>query len=227
MGVNIQENISEGKSFEQSMGLGVENKSIDQKKSEIENHDSSEWKRYIDENVLPTGSTSGEDDKHETFIRPSKTEYYLDMAKTAAKRGTCLRRKFGAIIVKNDRIVSTGYVGAPKGRKNCCDIGYCFRMKNNIPSGTMYEKCRSIHAEMNAVINASKEEMENATMYLMGIENDGSINPNADCCAMCKRAIINSGISQVIIGTPVGHKTIDVKNWVEDDDSLDINHEGY
>jgi dCMP deaminase len=159
--------------------------------------------------------------------RISKNEYYLKIAEAVASRGTCLRRKFGAIIVKNDSIVSTGYVGAPRGRVNCCDTGECFRMKHNIPPGTRYEKCRSIHAEMNAIISASKEEMDCATMYLVGIENDGSYT-DADCCAMCKRAIINSGIQQVIARQHDGsHKTYLIIDWILHDDSLDMDHVGY
>ena len=159
--------------------------------------------------------------------RPSKIDYYLAMAEVASTRGTCLRRRFGAVIVKDDRIVSTGYVGAPAGRKNCCDIGYCFRQENNIPSGTMYEKCRSFHAEMNAVLNASKEEMKDSTIYLVGVEPDGKYT-KADCCAMCKRAIINSGIKKVIARqSATEFKEIDVNDWIINDDSLDSNHKGY
>lgn len=159
--------------------------------------------------------------------RITKTEYYLKIAESVALRSTCLRRKFGAIIVNNDRIVSTGYAGAPRGRKNCCDIGECFRMKHNIPSGTQYEKCRSVHAEMNAVISASSEEMYHATLYLVGIENDGTYT-DADCCAMCKRVVINSGISTVIARQKDGSFTkIPVNTWVHFDDSLDIEHKGY
>ena len=157
--------------------------------------------------------------------RPSKTDYYLAMAEVASTRGTCLRRRYGSVIVKDDRIVATGYVGAPAGRKNCCDIGYCRREKLNAPRGTMYHLCRSIHSEQNAIINASKEEMLGATLYLTGVNiADGSIVKNADCCSMCKRFIINSGISRVIIKDPTkpeGHRTIDVSEWVSDDDSLD------
>ena len=157
--------------------------------------------------------------------RPSKIDYYLAMAEVASTRGTCLRRRFGAVIVKDDRIVSTGYVGAPAGRKNCCDIGYCRREKLNAPRGTMYHLCRSVHSEQNAIINASKEEMKGATLYLTGVNiADGSIVKNADCCSMCKRFIINSGISRVIIKDPEkpeGYRTIDVSEWVSNDDSLD------
>lgn len=159
--------------------------------------------------------------------RPSKDEYYLAMAEVASTSGTCLRRRFGAAIVKNNRIVSTGYVGAPSGREHCSEIGYCFREHNKIPSGTMYEKCRSTHAEMNAIIQASKEEMEGATLYLVGVEPDGSYT-NADCCAMCKRVIINSGIEKVVAKQKNGtFIVIPVKEWIRYDDSLDINHKGY
>jgi Deoxycytidylate deaminase len=158
--------------------------------------------------------------------RPSKVDYYLAMAEVASTRGTCLRRRFGSVIVKDDRIVSTGYVGAPSGRQNCCDIGYCRREKLNAPRGTMYHLCRSIHSEQNAIINASKEEMKGATLYLTGVNiADGSIVKNADCCSMCKRFIINSGISRVIIKDPEkpeGYRAIDVSEWVSNDDSLDV-----
>lgn len=162
-----------------------------------------------------------------TSNRISKTEYYLSIAESVAKRGTCLRRKFGSIIVKDDRIVSTGYVGAPRGRVNCCDRGTCYRMENDIPSGQMYEKCRSIHSEANAIISASIEEMNGSTMYLVGVENDGSFTQNAEPCAMCKRLIINAGIQKVIVRTPLGSKEFLVKDWVDNDDSLDFNHKGY
>lgn len=158
--------------------------------------------------------------------RPSKVDYYLAMAEVASTRGTCLRRRYGSVIVKDDRIVSTGYVGAPSGRQNCCDIGYCRREKLNAPRGTMYHLCRSIHSEQNAIINASKEEMKGATLYLTGVNiADGSIVKNADCCSMCKRFIINSGISRVIIKDPEkpeGYRAIDVSEWVSNDDSLDV-----
>ena len=166
-------------------------------------------------------------DYDKTITRISKHEYYLKIAEAVSLRGTCLRRKFGAIIVKDDRIVSTGYVGAPRGRINCCDRGTCYRMEHNVPSGQRYELCRSTHAEMNAVIQASPEEMKCATLYLVGIENDGSYT-NSDCCSMCKRVIINSGINTVIARQADGSfKKINVTEWVNNDDSLDIDHNGY
>lgn len=159
--------------------------------------------------------------------RMSKDEYYLGIAEAVAKRGTCLRRKFGAVIYNNDRIVSTGYVGAPRGRQNCIDIGSCFRMKNNIQPGTRYELCRSCHAEMNAIIHGTYSDMIGAKLYLVGIENDGSYT-EADCCAMCKRAIINAQIDEVIFRTKSGGiKIASVQSWIDNDDSLDINHKGY
>ncbi len=154
--------------------------------------------------------------------RVSKDNYYLDIAQTVSERGTCLRRHFGAIIVKNDIIVSTGYVGAPRGRKNCCDLGFCTREQMQIPRGQRYELCRSVHAEMNAIIAASREEMIGATLYLVGTEvKTGALVEKADCCQMCKRVIINAGIEKVIVrDTPTAYRTIDVASWLSDDDSL-------
>ena len=130
--------------------------------------------------------------------RPDKTNYYLDIAQTVALRGTCIRRKFGAIIVKNDSIISTGYAGAPRGRKNCCDLQYCQREKLNIPRGERYELCRSVHAEANAIISAARKDMIGATLYLVGKEmSTGELVKNATSCSMCKRLIINSGIERI------------------------------
>lgn len=217
MGVQ-QNNREEGNAFE--------NASATYEKDVRDHVKTDEWEKM---SAMTRGEYLG--DKIDPVItkpkRMDKISYYLGIAEAVAQRGTCLRRKFGAVIVKNDSIVSTGYVGAPRGRRNCCDIGKCFRMEHNIPSGTMYEKCRSVHAEMNAIIAADKEEMMGAVLYLVGIENDGSITPKADCCAMCKRMIINSGISIVVIKTPDGFKPINVSEWVTQDDSLDMKHEGY
>ena len=156
-------------------------------------------------------------------MRRSKINYYLDIAETVLQRGTCLRRNYGAIIVKNDEIISTGYVGAPRGRKNCCDLGYCVREKLNIPRGERYEMCRSVHAEANAIISAGRREMLGATMYLVGKEvSDGSYIKNANSCSMCKRMIINAGIAKVVIrDTATEYRVIDVEEeWVKDDESL-------
>lgn len=156
------------------------------------------------------------------MTRRDKTNYYLDMAEVASERGTCLRRNYGAVIVKNDIIVSTGYVGAPRGRANCIDLGFCMRQKMKIPRGERYEFCRSVHAEANAIIAASRDQMLGATLYLCGVEMEtGELVPDADCCTMCKRMIINAGITHVVIRrTHDTYETIDVQSWVENDDVL-------
>ena len=154
--------------------------------------------------------------------RVSKHNYYLDIAQTVSERCTCLRRHFGAIIVKNDTIVSTGYNGAPRGRANCSDLGYCRREKLNIPRGERYELCRSVHAEQNAILSAARADMIDATLYLACHDArtdqlDGEVEP----CSMCKRLIINAGIKQVIVRqTRDAYKIITVSDWVEQDESL-------
>ena len=154
-------------------------------------------------------------------MRTSKENYYLDIAETTAERDTCLRRQYGAIIVKNDEIISTGYVGSPRGRKNCDDLGYCIRTKLNIPRGERYEMCRSVHAEMNAIISAKRSDMIGATLYLVGIEMDGSYVKNANPCSMCKRTIINAGIDRVVIrDNKESYRVINVQEYIDNDDSL-------
>lgn len=154
--------------------------------------------------------------------RISKTNYYLQIAKTVAGRGTCLRRKFGAIIVKDDVIVSTGYAGAPRGRANCCDLNFCLRDKMNIPRGERYELCRSVHAEANAIISASRDRMLGATLYLACVDpKTGDTVPGTCCCSMCKRMVINAGIEKVVVLEDEDSFTeYEVKSWIEDDDSL-------
>lgn len=155
--------------------------------------------------------------------RRDKINYYLDIAEVVLERGTCIRRNFGAIIVKNDQIVSTGYVGAPRGRRNCCDIGDCMRTSLNIPRGERYEMCRSVHAEMNAIIHASRTEMRGSTLYLVGREmQSGEYVEAAAPCSMCKRMIINAGITNVIIrDTSEKFRHIVVLDeWVNIDDSI-------
>lgn len=154
--------------------------------------------------------------------RLSKINYYLDIAQAVATRGTCLRKKYGAIIVKNDSIISTGYNGAPRGRKNCCDLGFCQREALNIPRGERYELCRSVHAEANAIISASREDMIGATLYLVGLEyKTNELVPGSNSCMMCKRMIINSGISKVVVrDTATTYTEINVSDWIDNDDSL-------
>lgn len=129
--------------------------------------------------------------------RKSKTDYYLDIAREVAARSTCIRRQYGAVIVRDDEIVSTGYNGAPRGEYNCCDIGDCYRETNNIPHGERYEACRSVHAEMNAIISAARKDMIGATIYLVGIENGKELE-NPEPCDICRRLIKNAGIDRYI-----------------------------
>ena len=125
--------------------------------------------------------------------RIDKENYYLDIAETVLERSTCLRRCYGAIIVKNDEIVSTGYNGAPRGRRNCMDLGYCTREAMQVPSGERYELCRSVHAEMNAIISAARRDTLGATLYLAGREaKSGELLHDATSCSMCRRVIINA-----------------------------------
>jgi dCMP deaminase len=156
------------------------------------------------------------------MARRDKHNYYLDIAETVLERGTCLRRNYGAIIVKHDEIISTGYTGAPRGRENCSDLGYCMRNKLQIPRGQRYETCRSVHAEQNACLHASRREMIDGTLYLVGRDvKTGKLVENANSCAMCKRLVINSGIKEVVIrDTHEEYRVILVSDWIENDDSL-------
>ncbi|MEE0967854.1 MAG: cytidine deaminase [Clostridia bacterium] len=154
--------------------------------------------------------------------RVSKHNYYLDIAQTVSERSTCLRKCYGAIIVKNDVIVSTGYNGAPRGRQNCSDLGVCQREKLGIPRGERYELCRSVHSEANAIIAAPREQMLGSTLYMVCTEpGSGDIVSGTSSCMMCKRMVINAGISTVIIrDTKEEFRIIDVSDWIENDDSL-------
>lgn len=154
--------------------------------------------------------------------RTDKENYYLDIADAVLERSTCLRRKYGAIIVRNDEIISTGYNGAPRGRKNCSDLGSCTRERLGIPSGERYELCRSVHAEANAIISASRREMIGATLYLVGRDaKTNELLTDAMSCSMCKRQIINAGIFRVIIRTsPKEYKIVYVNDWVDNDESI-------
>ncbi len=155
--------------------------------------------------------------------RRDKINYYLDLADVVARRGTCLRRLYGAVIVKNDEVISTGYVGAPRGRKNCSDLGVCIRKKMNIPRGERYELCRSVHAEANAIISAERERMIGSSLYLAGREvSTGEYIADSCSCSMCKRMIINAGIATVYIRDDEEHyRTVQVREWINEDESLD------
>lgn len=130
--------------------------------------------------------------------RISKTDYYLGIAKAVSLRSTCLRRRYGAVIVKNDEIIATGYNGAPRGEQNCCDTGECYRQRMGIPHGEQYEKCVSVHAEQNAIISASRSEMIGATLYLYGWDVETGKSIDAAPCLICDRLIRNAGIADVV-----------------------------
>ncbi len=152
--------------------------------------------------------------------RVSKENYYLDIAETVLERATCLRRVYGAIIVKNDEIISTGYNGAPRGRANCSTLGYCSREMLKIPRGERYELCRSVHAEANAIISASRRDMVGGVLYLVGRDaRSGELLSDATSCSMCRRLIINAGLERVIIRrTPEDFVSIPVQSWIDEDD---------
>ncbi len=154
--------------------------------------------------------------------RRDKHNYYLDIAETVLERGTCLRRNYGAIIVKHDEIISTGYTGSPRRRKNCIDLGECRRQKMNIPRGQRYELCRSVHAEANAIISASRNSMLGSVMYIVGKEAEtGELIENASSCAMCKRLIINAGIDKVVYRNEKdAYTVVNVQTWIDNDESL-------
>ncbi len=154
--------------------------------------------------------------------RRDKYNYYLDIAETVISRGTCLRRNYGAIIVKNDEIISSGYTGAPRGRLNCIDRGVCRREELGIPRGERYELCRSVHAEANAIISASRRDMIGAVLYLVGKDaKTGELIEDATSCAMCRRMIINAGIELVVVrNTKDTYQIVSVQDWVKNDESL-------
>lgn len=155
--------------------------------------------------------------------RISKENYYLDIAQTVLERATCLRRVYGAIIVKNDEIISTGYNGAPRGRANCVDMGFCSREALQVPRGERYELCRSVHAEANAIISAPRREVLGATLYMVCRDPEtGALIPGSTSCSMCRRLIINAGIAKVVIrDTAQDYRVVDVeREWIEGDDSI-------
>lgn len=155
-------------------------------------------------------------------MRIDKNNYYLNIAEETLSRGTCLRRNFGAVIVKNDEIISTGYTGSPRGMENCCDKNNCLREQLNVPRGERYELCRSVHAEQNAIISAARKDMIDSTLYLVGKElKNSQYVENTNPCMLCKKMIINAGIKQVIARVNKEEYLIyDVKNWVTCEDEL-------
>jgi dCMP deaminase len=162
-------------------------------------------------------------EERNNFERIDKINYYLDIAEAVVARGTCIRNNYGCIIVKNDEIIATGYTGSPRGRKNCCDLGYCRRKMHNTPSGSGYDKCRSVHAEQNAIISSSRAKLFGSTLYLVGInKRNGLYVTDNEPCSICKRMIINAGIEKVIMrDTKEKYREVLVSYWIENDDTLD------
>ena len=158
----------------------------------------------------------------EKMKRPTWDEYFMEMAELTAKRSTCMRRSVGAVIVKDKRAIATGYNGAPRGRKNCVDMGFCTREAMQVPRGERYELCRSVHAEANAIISASRRDMVGSTLYLVGRDGrTGALLGDATSCAMCRRQVINAGISKVVIRkTDTEFEVVDVQDWVQQEDDV-------
>ena len=156
--------------------------------------------------------------------RISKDNYYLDIAETVIGRATCLRRCYGAIIVKNDEIISTGYNGAPRGRRNCVDLGRCAREAMQVPRGERYELCRSVHAEANAIISAARRDMVGGTLYLAGRDaQTGELLGDATSCSMCRRLVINAGLERVVIRrSETEFEVIPVTDWIAEDDAVPV-----
>jgi len=162
-------------------------------------------------------------------MRPSKDEYYMGIAKEVSKRATCFRLKGGSIIVKDDQIIATGYIGAPRKTKDCLDRGYCLRDKLAIPHGKQYEICRSVHTEMNAIINAARagSALLGGTMYIYA-ENGKGERVDSFPCYICKKMIINAGLEKVITATKEGlMKTFLVSDWVNEWKERDILDDEY
>lgn len=166
------------------------------------------------EDIFKKIAESGIDESfYRKYNRPTKEEYYLDIAKAVSKRSTCLKRHYGAVIVNNDEIISTGYNGNPRGLLNCCDKGVCLRIDKPHNSGD-YSDCHSVHAEQNALLSASRRDMIGGTLYLsceeymLDKEKSGKLQEDfydfieakedISPCPICMRMIRNSGIKKVV-----------------------------
>ncbi len=156
--------------------------------------------------------------------KPTWEEYYLDIARQVCKKSTCLRNRFGAVIVRENQIISTGYCGAPRKTKDCGDHGFCLREKENIPSGERYELCRSVHAEMNAIINAARAGVSlfKGDIYIYGEKASNNEARDTYPCFICKKMIINAGLNKVICSTLKGIKAYDVCDWIKEWQEKDI-----
>lgn len=147
------------------------------------------------------------------MYRPDKRSYYLHIAAEVAARSTCLRRQYGAVIVREDEIIATGYNGSPRGEANCCDVGTCWRIEHNVPRGEQYEKCVAVHAEMNAIISAARRDMIGSTIYLVGMENGHYVD--AEPCEICRRLIKNAGIKAIVVRNPETQVFVDFEGMVD------------
>ena len=153
--------------------------------------------------------------KKKKQLRPGWDEYFIDIARAVSARATCLRRRYGAVITKDHIIVSTGYNGAPAGMKDCLDAGKCTRKELQIPHGERYELCHSVHAEANAIIRASVDELKGSTIYISGADS-GSGECLSEPCMMCKRMILNAKIRKVVYSDGNGDcHIIDPKSWLK------------
>lgn len=137
--------------------------------------------------------------------RTSWDEYFLEIAQVVAKRSTCLRRFYGAVIVKDKILISTGYNGSARGEANCVDVGQCVRERLKVPKGERYELCVAVHAEQNAIINGDPAKMQNSTIYIAGFNFDGT-PASGEPCLMCRRMITNAMIERVVYLTSSGEK---------------------
>lgn len=158
-------------------------------------------------------------------FRPSKDDYYLDVAKQISKRSTCMRAHIGAVIVRDDQIISTGYQGAPRKTKDCFERGFCLRTELKIPHGQRYELCRSVHAEMNAIINAARAGVSllGGDIYIYGEKATTGEIFDVFPCFFCKRMIINAGLKRVIVRTKDNDINVFyVEDWVREWQEKDI-----
>ena len=152
--------------------------------------------------------------KKKKRTRPDWDEYFIGIAKAVGTRATCLRRRYGAVITKDNIIVSTGYNGAPSGMKDCLEAGKCTRKELQIPHGERYELCHSVHAEANAIIRASVAELRGATIYISGTDDDDN-ECLSEPCMMCKRMILNAGMAKVVYSDGNGgFKVVDPRGWL-------------
>lgn len=144
--------------------------------------------------------------------RVDQINYYLDVAETVLERSTCLKRHYGAVIIKNNEIISTGYNGSPRGITNCIDLGICNR--ESCERGTGYENCIAVHAEMNAIISSKRSDMIGSSIYLVGKEFNGDYVKNGEPCSICKKIILNAGIEKVVIRINKNeYRVINTKQW--------------